>query len=271
MREATVSHLEQLTLEEGTYPADQDVMRASNNPHVYYHDMQKLTKIKVALIDPRPLIRLSLSHLLEAGSSAGLSLEILSIFSFSNAEELLSKCSHDFHEIRLVILNIGNISLKEEEVYSKICQIKLKLPDIPLVIFADDDEPHFILEVFRHGVEGYIPTTLSLPVIIQALRLIYAGGIFIPADSLMKVISTEEPIKQEQSNGFKLNILEGMTPRQLQVLKLLWQGKPNKAIAAELDVRESTIKAHIRYIMEKLGATNRTHAAFLASQLFTFE
>jgi DNA-binding NarL/FixJ family response regulator len=60
---------------------------------------------------------------------------------------------------------------------------------------------------------------------------------------------------------------DGFTPRQLEVLRLLRQGKPNKIIAYELDVEESTVKVHVRHIMRKLKATNRTHAVVLANQL----
>ena len=58
-----------------------------------------------------------------------------------------------------------------------------------------------------------------------------------------------------------------LTPRELSVIDLLREGKPNKLIAARLDMQESTVKVHVRNILKKLNATNRTHAAFVANRL----
>ena len=58
-----------------------------------------------------------------------------------------------------------------------------------------------------------------------------------------------------------------LTPRELSVIDLLREGKPNKLIAARLDMQESTVKVHVRNILKKLNATNRTHAAFVANRI----
>jgi DNA-binding NarL/FixJ family response regulator len=59
-----------------------------------------------------------------------------------------------------------------------------------------------------------------------------------------------------------------LTPRELSVIDLLREGKPNKLIAVQLDMQESTVKVHVSNILKKLNAANRTHAAFVANRLF---
>src|SRR5258706_3476658 len=66
--------------------------------------------------------------------------------------------------------------------------------------------------------------------------------------------------RQRRSDG-------DLTPRELSVIDLLREGRPNKLIARELEMQESTVKVHVRNILKKLNARNRTHAAFVANRL----
>jgi DNA-binding CsgD family transcriptional regulator len=116
-----------------------------------------------------------------------------------------------------------------------------------------------------HGVRGYIPTSVEWEVAVAALRLISAGGTFVPAHALRSTAAKPddqpEGERQRRSDGLDL------TPRELSVIDLLREGKPNKLIAARLDMQENTVKVHVRNILKKLNAANRTHAAFVANRL----
>jgi DNA-binding NarL/FixJ family response regulator len=100
---------------------------------------------------------------------------------------------------------------------------------------------------------------------VAALRLISAGGTFVPPDALRattaKPDDQPEGERQRRSDGLDL------TPRELSVIDLLREGKPNKLIGRELEMQESTVKVHVRNILKKLNARNRTHAALVASRL----
>jgi DNA-binding NarL/FixJ family response regulator len=117
----------------------------------------------------------------------------------------------------------------------------------------------------HHGVRGYIPTSVEWEVAVAALRLISAGGIFVPADAFRstaaKLDDQPEGQRQRRSDG------RDLTPRELSVIDLLREGKPNKVIAARLDMQENTVKVHVRNILKKLNAANRTHAAIVANRL----
>ena len=105
---------------------------------------------------------------------------------------------------------------------------------------------------------------------IQSLRLVMSGGTSIPHSALVEIAEkTAELLKKECKNdaSFDPAIFGSFTPRQLEVLQLLRKGESNKLIAYELGMQECTVKTHVREIMTKLKATNRTHAVFLLSQM----
>ena len=114
----------------------------------------------------------------------------------------------------------------------------------------------------QNGVRGYIPTSVTFDVAIEAMRLVKAGGTFVPASSLNSARQ-----KAELATAWR-NGSGPFSPRQTEVIEAIRRGKPNKVIAYELDMRESTVKVHIRNIMKKLKATNRTQVAFLTNGMF---
>lgn len=130
-----------------------------------------------------------------------------------------------------------------------------------LVVTGTNEEADYVAGLLRKGVKGYIPASLGLDVSIQALRLVLVGGTFIPASCLMNL----QPAQRR--SGKKANDLEKMTAKQLAVIEAIRRGKANKTIAYELNMCESTVKVHVRNIMKKLNAKNRTQVAFIANEL----
>jgi DNA-binding NarL/FixJ family response regulator len=116
-----------------------------------------------------------------------------------------------------------------------------------------------IIAAFDSGARGYIPTaSTTLGLAVEIIRLVRAGGTFVPPSSL----SLGRVTRQGETAGAILTLQ--FTPRQIEVLERLKLGKANKIIAHELGMSESTVKIHIRSIMKKMKATNRTEVACLA-------
>jgi DNA-binding NarL/FixJ family response regulator len=135
----------------------------------------------------------------------------------------------------------------------------------PVIILSAVDNPQEILNALESGAGGYIPTAItSLELTIEIIRLVRAGGTFVPASGL-----SLQRYNGEGSTS-RLTTTEQFTLRQMAVLRYLTLGKANKTIAHELALREGTIKAHIRNIMKKMGVTNRTEVACRAQALATF-
>jgi DNA-binding NarL/FixJ family response regulator len=132
---------------------------------------------------------------------------------------------------------------------------------VPIIVLSDTTsslQPKTIRGALANGIQGFIPTrTTDMSVAFAAIRLVKEGGTFVPIDLLMT--THEERVA---------TAADALTPRQAAVLSLLQQGKPNKIIAYDLGMTESTVKVHIRNIMRKMGATNRTQAVYKAQQLW---
>jgi DNA-binding NarL/FixJ family response regulator len=110
-----------------------------------------------------------------------------------------------------------------------------------------------VYRVLKSGFRGFLPSSISSAVAIQALRLVKAGGTFVPVSCHGQF--PELAAMAEQGDTF--------TRRQRQVIESIRQGKPNKIIAYELSMCESTVKVHVRTIMKKLKAKNRTQVAYM--------
>lgn len=136
-------------------------------------------------------------------------------------------------------------------------------PALPLIILTGADDPQQIQDVLAAGASGFIPKSSTSAVMLSAIQLVLSGGTYIPPQALSnaptsapsRAISTVREHAQTQ-----------LTERQMQVLRLLAAGKPNKAICRELDIEEGTVKAHIATIFRVLDVVNRTQAATVARE-----
>jgi DNA-binding NarL/FixJ family response regulator len=183
----------------------------------------------------------------------------------STCEELLEIDERQIGKLNLVVVYIRNDGLTNTWVQSAIELLRVRLPGASTVVLADRNEVAEVNRALTHGVRGYIPTSVEWEVAVAALRLVSAGGTFVPADALRSTASKpgDQPEGERQGRSDGLDL----TPRELSVIDLLREGNPNKVITAQLDMQENTVKVHVRNILKKLNATNRTHAAFVANRL----
>ncbi|WP_442920275.1 LuxR C-terminal-related transcriptional regulator [Mesorhizobium sp. WSM4935] len=162
-----------------------------------------------------------------------------------------------------ILFNVGGRKVTDHDIADEIRHISSEFKSVPVVILADTEDLAQILAALECGARGYIPTSVAIDVCVEAINLAAAGGIFVPASS---VLSMRHLI---DSGNCDTRPLTGMfTLRQAEVAQALRRGKANKIIAYELNLRESTVKVHIRNIMKKLKATNRTEVAYKVNDLF---
>jgi DNA-binding NarL/FixJ family response regulator len=117
------------------------------------------------------------------------------------------------------------------------------------------EDPQVVHAAIELGAMGFIPKSSTTELMIQAMRLVLAHGVYLPPAAL-------DAVPPDVSAG-----LPGLTPRQMDVMRCLISGKPNKVIARELDVSEATVKAHLTAVFQALGAKNRTEAVYAAAKL----
>jgi len=142
-------------------------------------------------------------------------------------------------------------------------RFKERHPKLPVIILTGAEEPQQIQDVLSAGASGFIPKSSTPPVMLSAIRLVLAGGTYIPPQMLSAVSANAHPAVAAVGHE---RLPAQLTERQMQVLRLLAEGKPNKAICRELNIEEGTVKAHVATVFRVLDVTNRTEAAIVAKQ-----
>lgn len=133
-------------------------------------------------------------------------------------------------------------------------------PQLPVVVVSAHEEASVMRRAMDHGAAGFIPKSANSETLIQAISAVLDGELWLPT------AIDEVPGVSDQEADIAARIRD-LTPQQLRVLGMLAEGLLNKQIGYELGVSEATVKAHMTAILRKLGASNRTQAVVLASQL----
>ena len=211
----------------------------------------------VILIEPRSLTRQCLSAWLEPLAPAP---------NLKTFDKLSGAIDDQHADVGLIIWSIGASPISSGPLHTGLTSLKTRYPETPLVILSDREDAAGVREAIHLGVSGYLPTSLDRGEALEVLRFVRAGGTYVPASALLDgsvPCSTDARpcFDQRQAKTF-----DSLTPREADVVERLRLGKPNKVIAHELEISESTVKVFVHRILHKLGAINRTEVAYLAQQ-----
>lgn len=187
--------------------------------------------------------------------------DIVEAGDFEEAQAALSgKVSYD-----LVLLDLRMPGMAELE---GIRRLRNMIPTAPLVILSALDDPYYAQKAMEYGAAGYIPKSSNHSVIASALKLILAGGSYVPP-SLMNAPTNAPKSDTPRRPGSDLYeaVEKVLTPRQMDVMRLLAKGESNRGIAEALGLSEGTVKVHVAAILKALNAANRTQAVLIASSM----
>jgi DNA-binding NarL/FixJ family response regulator len=207
------------------------------------------------LIEPRLLTRQCLSAWLEHREPA------IDLRALARPTDALDEAGET---VGLVIWSIGTASIVAPPQIVHLKRLRERFPRAFLVILADREDPVEIAEAIRLGASGYVPTSLDRKQAGEVLRFIRAGGAYVPP-SVVAGPSGDRRAEAEEER-LPTRPFGELTPRERDVVERIRQGKPNKVIAHELEISESTVKVFVHRILNKLGAVNRTEAAYLLHQ-----
>lgn len=158
-------------------------------------------------------------------------------------------------------------------------QLQAQCPALPIVMLSAEFDADTVRRAIDLGASGFLPKTSLNQVLVSALNLVMAGGIYIPPEVMRRPITAPaaapapvvaplpvapEPLAQDSAGS---GIALGLTDRQTDVLLRLLEGKSNKQICRELDLAEATVKVHVRAILRVLGVNSRTEAMVAAARL----
>jgi DNA-binding NarL/FixJ family response regulator len=204
--------------------------------------------LRILLADDHEMVRLAMRHALAAIADG---IEWLEGSSTADVERLVQ----DDPDLALLDLHMPG-----SDGVPWIGRLRARCPALPLIVVSAEESPATVRALIDCGVAGFIPKSDSAAVVLQAVRLVLSGGTYAPLRFLAGSGAASTGSTANDSPG------HGLTARQLEVLALLAQGRPNKSIARELGLSEGTVKVHLLAIFRALGVRNRTEAVVAAQK-----
>lgn len=211
--------------------------------------------MRILLVDDHTLFREALLHVLRQFDDAAVVIEA------ATAKEAIRLAAH-YHDLDLILLDLGLPGL---DGLCAMPELHETSPTVPLVILSASEEVPDVRRALAGGAMGYIPKSSSSRQMITALRLVLAGEVYVPPNLLAALEGLRTAPVQAAVVADEAGV-SGLTPRQIEVLRLMAQGLSNKAICKRLDVAEGTVKLHVAAVMRALGACNRTQAVIEATR-----
>ena len=203
----------------------------------------KSAVISIGVVDEKSFTRECITRSLQALDDR------MDIASFATCDD----CLQHVGGRDLILYNAREAAADWDHNSEEFLSFKKLLNMMPVIILSDLDCPDSLTEIFESGARGFIPTAhTTLEQLIEIIRLVKAGGTFVPLSSLSLRRTKAQSVTRTTRASYQF------TPSELAVLDRLKLGKANKIIAHELGVSESTVKVHIGRIMRKLKVTNRT-------------
>ncbi|MBI2872830.1 MAG: response regulator transcription factor [Chloroflexi bacterium] len=141
--------------------------------------------------------------------------------------------------------------------------IRTELPSVQVLVFTVSESEADLFAAIRYGARGYILKNSGSEELVRAVRHIAEGGVIVSPAMATKLLTdlTHQPHVVEGQTETRI---EGVSPREMEVLQLIARGATNSEIATTLVITENTVKTHLRNIMDKLHLANRSQAAAYA-------
>jgi DNA-binding NarL/FixJ family response regulator len=208
--------------------------------------------MRILVADDHPLVRDALARTVTSLDA------VVQVIEAADFDALRSQASEHDLDLALVDLNMPGM-----RGVNGLRALRREFPTLVLIVASAQDDAATIRMVLATGVSGFIPKTESRDVVLQAIRLVLAGGVYVPPSVLL----TQDGAAAAPAHGSNGPAETTLTPRQIDVLGCLLQGRPNKLIARDLGLTEGTVKIHIAAILRALGASNRTEAVVRAREM----
>lgn len=197
---------------------------------------------RILIVDDHPLYREGLI------SALGSQMPGVETFGADSAEDGLSLLE-TMPETDLVLIDL---SLPGMDGFAALTAYGTRFPLVPRMLISGHDAPHHVTRAFELGASGFMPKSLSVQAVSDAIATVLRGEVFVPP--------AERPAAAAPTPA-------NLTLRQIEVLNLLGAGYTNKEIARALDITERTAKAHVGAIFEALHTENRTQTVLAAQRL----
>jgi two-component system nitrate/nitrite response regulator NarL len=193
-----------------------------------------------------------------------------------SAHYRLSAIARSFAELRISAKNQPEMLIlvpSDDPVHSAeiVAHLRRSLQSAKIVVLSERDDPGICAEILRAGAVAYLPRSMSKDAFVKSLDLVMAGEVVIPSELLVPMLATRDnrvvpgPIHRERHDARSFDeIATRLSCREADILECLVDGESNKHIGRRFDIAETTVKVHIKSILRKINASNRTQAAIWA-------
>lgn len=203
--------------------------------------------MKLLIVDDHPVLRDGLTALLQHANPG------TTVLQARNASEGLA-LAEGCADLDVILLDLEMPGMKGLEALSEFGR---KRPDVPVIVLSSSEDARDVRQSLASGALGYVPKSASQQVLLSAIRLVLNGDVYVPPlildDRSLPAAPTIQAGTTERTSL--------LTQRQVEILRLLSEGMPNKTIAATLNLSVKTVKVHITTIFKALNVINRTQAA----------
>lgn len=217
--------------------------------------------VKVLVADDHPLLREALVLVLRELDAGVMPIEAAD-------GEAVRRLAAGHPELDLVLLDLCLPGVRGIELFEA---LRRDHPTLPLVVLSALDDPGTVKAVLAGGALGFIPKSSSHQVMVNALRLVLAGGRYLPPELMPELAGDDWAARPALAAGPGAPVASaeslGLTGRQQEVLALLAQGKSNKQICRALGVAEATVKVHVGAVLKALKVTSRAQAIVAINRL----
>jgi DNA-binding NarL/FixJ family response regulator len=211
-----------------------------------------MSKIRIIAGDDHPLVQTALTHVF---AEVAPEVEIVACY---NLDEVLAAVAVSPADVDLVLLDLN---MPGAYGFAGLFLMLSHYPTVPVAILSAQQDVTTIQRAMSFGASGFVPKSLSLPEMAQAITAILGGERWLPPHAAGLPEAADDPDAQLARR------FASLSPQQMRILALIVEGKLNKQIAGELNLAEQTIKIHVSAIFKKLGVATRTQAAVLAGRL----
>ena len=197
-------------------------------------------QIKILTVDDHPLLRQGIAAVIQGEK------DMLIVGEASNGREAIQMFHSQRPDVTLMDLQMPDLNGIDA-----ILTIRREYPQARIIVLTTYEGDALARRALKAGVVGYMLKDMIRTELLEAIRSVYAGNRYIP-----------QKIASELAEHYAQ---DDLSEREIEVLREVARGTPNKIIASHLSITEATVKAHMQNILLKLGASDRTHAVSIAT------
>jgi len=212
---------------------------------------------KILIADDHPLFREAISSVIASGFAGS---EIIETDDLDSALEI----TRENDDLDLILLDLNMPGMHG---LNGLITLRNEAPTIPVVIVSAEEDKQVVLQAITYGACGFITKSSPRAQMTEAIQQILNGNVYLPSDIIRTGKESNTRRSRHEDNPISPELLNSLTRRQLLVLERMSKGESNKQIAYNLNIAETTVKAHVSAILRKLGVHNRVQAILSASDV----